>query len=51
MARTHDSIEELHCFKATNWDVFTDNCTDPDELVDTVTSYVEFCEETLIKTN
>ena len=48
---THDSIEELRgCFEATNWDVFTDNCTDPDELVDTVTSYVKFCEETVIKT-
>ena len=44
-------IEELRCFEATNWHVFTDNCTDPDELIDTVTSYVEFCEETLIKTN
>ena len=48
---THDSIEELRgCFEATNWDVFTDNCSDPDELVDTVTSYVKFCEETVIKT-
>ena len=45
---THDSIEELRgCFQATNWDVFTDNST---ELVDTVTSYVKFCEETVIKT-
>ena len=36
---THDSIEELRgCFEATNWDVFTGNCTDPDQLVDTVTS-------------
>ena len=48
---THDSIEELRgCSEATNWDVFTDNCTDPDELVDTVTSYVKFCEETVITT-
>ena len=48
---THDSIEELRgCFEATNWDVFTDNCSDPGELVDTVTSYVKFCEETVIKT-
>ena len=43
-------IEELRCFEATNWDVFTDNSTDPDELVATVTSNVEFCEETVIKT-
>ena len=28
----------------------TDNSTDPDELVDKVTSYVKFCEETVIKT-
>ena len=48
---THDSIEELRgCFEVTNRDVFTDNCTDPDELVDTVSSYVTFCEETVIKT-
>ena len=46
-----DSIEELRgCFEATNRDVLTDNCTDPDELVDTVTSYVKICEETVIKT-
>ena len=39
MDRNHDSIEELRgCFEATNWDVLTDNCTDPDQLVDTVTS-------------
>ena len=50
MDRTHDSIEKLHCLEMTNWDVLTDNCTDPDELVDTVTSYVEFCEETVSKT-
>ena len=48
---THDSIEELRgCFEATNWDVFTGNSTDPDELVDTLTSYVKFGEETVIKT-
>ena len=42
---THD-IEELRgCFEATNWDVLTDNCTDPDELVDTVTSSVKFCNQ------
>ena len=30
---TRDNIEELRgCFEVTNWDVFTDNCTDPDEL-------------------
>ena len=48
---THDSIQELRgYFEATNWGVFTDNCTDPDELVDKVTSYVKFCEESIIKT-
>ena len=46
---THDSIEELRgCFEAMNWDVFTDNCTDPDEFVDRVTLYVKFCKETVI---
>ena len=49
MNRTHVSIEELRCFEATNWHVFTDNCTDPDELIDTVTSYVEFCQQTVTK--
>ena len=38
------------CFEATNWDVFTDNCTDSDELVNTVTLCVHFCEKTVIKT-
>ena len=36
------------CFEETNWDVFTDNCTDSDELLDTVTLYVIFCEKTVI---
>ena len=45
------SLEELRgCFETTNWDVFTGSSTDPDELVDRVTSYVKFCEWTVIKT-
>ena len=38
------------CFEATNCDVFTDKCTDSDELVDTVTLYVIVCEKTVIRT-
>ena len=41
---TRDSKEELRgCFEATNWNVFTDNCTDLDERVDNVTINIVVC--------
>ena len=43
---TKDSIETLrNCFETTDWDVFFDSCeSDQDELSDTITSYVLWCE-------
>ena len=39
------------CFEYTDWQVFLDGCSDnPDEFTDTVTSYIQFCEETIIPT-
>ena len=37
------------CFEVTDWEIFT-SITDPEELVDHVTSYIKFCEESMIKT-
>jgi len=38
------------CFCITNWDVFFDSCRDPNELTDCITSYIQFCEETVVDT-
>ena len=38
------------CFCTTNWDVFFDSCRDPHKLTDCITSYIQFCEETVIDT-
>ena len=47
---TEDSVETLRgCFEATDWDAFFDSCTDLDMLNDTVTSYIMFCQDTVIK--
>ena len=48
----HDSSEaHRRCFECTGWQVFFDGCSDnPDEFTDTVTSYIQFCEETIIPT-
>ena len=37
------------CFESTNWDVFIDACDNIDELNDTVSSYIIFCEENCIE--
>ena len=48
--RTHYSVQELGgCFEVTTWNVFTENCNGPAEIVDTATSYIKVCEETVIK--
>ena len=48
--RTHDSVQKFRgCFKVSTWNVFRENCNDPAEIVDTATSYMKFCEETVIK--
>ena len=39
------------CFEYTDWQVFLDGCSDnPDEFTDTVTFYIQFCDETIIST-
>lgn len=46
-----DSTETLRgCFEATDWDVFFENETDYDKLTDSITSYIQFCEENVVKT-
>ena len=43
---TVESQEHLKdCFETTDWNVFSDNCSDIDELTDTVNSYVNFCTD------
>lgn len=36
------------CFSCTDWDVFTDACADLDELTETVSAYIMFCEDLVI---
>ncbi len=38
------------CFKLTDWSVFEAAATDLDELTDTVTSYISFCEDMCVPT-
>ena len=45
-----NNTEKLQaCFECTNWDVFTDSCTDLNELNDTIKDYILFCEEMCIE--
>ncbi|GFS16460.1 hypothetical protein ElyMa_001473900 [Elysia marginata] len=47
---TSDATLQLQeCFEKTDWDVFINNCTDINELTDTISSYILFCEENIIK--
>ena len=47
-----DKIAELQgCFEATDWQVFFDACGEnEDDLTDTITSYIQFCENIVITT-
>ena len=48
---TPESLMSLQgCFECTNWEVFKDSCNSFDEYVDTVSSYISFCEESCIPT-
>ncbi len=38
------------CFNLTDWSVFEAAATDLDELTETVTSYISFCEDMCIPT-
>lgn len=44
-----ESVHRLQdCFSCTDWDMFNSACTGLDELTDTVSSYVTFCEESVV---
>lgn len=44
-----EAIEKLQaCLECTNWDIFKDTAKDLDELTETVSDYIAFCEETCI---
>jgi len=43
-------LELQSCFASTDWSVFEAAATDLDELTDTVTSYISFCEDMCVPT-
>ena len=46
-----DSLDRLRdCYDETDWNVFIDACDSIDELTDTVSCYVNFCEENVSET-
>ncbi|XP_070534509.1 uncharacterized protein [Ptychodera flava] len=46
-----ESIGDLqNCFEITDWDIFKTSCVEPQELVDTVSCYMKFCENIVVKT-
>ena len=48
---SEDSISSLQaCFECTDWDCFQDSTDNIDELVDTVSSYITFCVDSVIPT-
>lgn len=48
---TNESKLELQaCFDCTDWSVFEAASTSLDELTDTVTSYISFCEDMCVPT-
>ena len=48
---TADTTEALRsCFDDTDWTVFIDSCGSLDELTETVTDYITFCENNVIET-
>ena len=38
------------CFEGTNWDMFYENEDDLDTITDSITSYICFCEESIVQT-
>ena len=44
-----DTVDTLKgCFECTDWDIFTNSCDSTEELVDTVSGYINFCEQTVV---
>lgn len=48
---TESSQHIQDCFHCTDWDMFRESCSDLDELTETVTAYINFCEDTYSKEN
>ena len=48
---TKDAEEQLQdCFEITDWSLFFEESTDPDMLSDTISFYINFCEDVAVKT-
>ena len=48
---TPEAISKLRgCFECTDWGMFKDSCESYDEYVDTISSYISFCEQSCIPT-
>ena len=46
-----EKIDELKfCFDTTDWNVMIDSCSDIDSAVDVISSYITFCEDSIIPT-
>ena len=46
---SEESTQRLQdCLFCTDWDLFVDTCSDLDDLTETVTSYINFCEDLII---
>ena len=44
-----ESLQRLQgCFDCTDWDMFFDNCDDPCVITDAITSYINFCVDSVI---
>lgn len=46
---TREAVEELRtCFETTDWDSMRATCDSLDDYTDTVTSYIHFCEDSIV---
>lgn len=51
LGRSYKSEEQLRdCLDGTNWDILFESLQDEDELMDTITSYIKFCEDYVSET-
>ena len=42
---TSDGMEELRGFESTEWSIFFDSFSSHDQLAETITDYLRFCED------
>ncbi len=48
---TTNSVEQLQdCFDDTDWDLFFNTGKDMNEITDTISAYIQFCEKNMIGT-